>query len=113
MASPLLERDGELTSLHALLTDTMTGQGRIALISGEAGIGKTALVERFLAQAQEQRQTSARSLWAACEALFTPHPLGPLYDIAQQTTSPLRAHWTPLTPPFRAPPAQIRPSWRS
>jgi tetratricopeptide (TPR) repeat protein len=91
MASLLLERDGELASLHALLTDTITGHGHIAVIRGEAGIGKTTLVERFLAQTQEPRQDSVRSLWASCEALFTPRPLGPLYDIAQQTVSPLRA----------------------
>ncbi len=30
-----------------------------------------------------------RDLQGACEALFTPRPLCPLYDIAQQTTSPL------------------------
>ncbi len=91
MASLLLERDGELASLHALLSDTITGHGRIALIKGEAGIGKTTLVEGFLAQTQERRHDSIQSLWAACEALFTPRPLGPLYDIAQQSAAPLRA----------------------
>lgn len=91
MASSLLERDRELTSLHALLTDAMTGRGRIALIKGEAGIGKTTLVERFLAQVRESCRDSIHFLWASCEALFTPRPLGPLYDIAQQTTFPLRA----------------------
>ena len=87
MAMHLLERDHDWPPC-ALLGEIATGQGRIALISGEAGIGKTALVERFLAQA---RQASVRMLWAACEALFTPRPLGPLYDIARQTASPLRA----------------------
>src|SRR5689334_5086517 len=56
MAMHLLERDHELATLDALLGETATGQGRIALISGEAGIGKTTLVERFLAQAREGRQ---------------------------------------------------------
>jgi predicted ATPase len=65
------------------------GRSPSSVVSGEAGIGKTALVERFLAQMG--RQPSVRTLWAAYEALFTPRPLGPLYDIAQQTASPLRA----------------------
>jgi DNA-binding CsgD family transcriptional regulator len=91
MASPLLERDRELALLQALLNDTMVGEGRIALISGEAGIGKTTVIERFLAQTQDQRQDVVQTLWAACEALFAPRPLGPLYDIAQQTTAQLRA----------------------
>ena len=91
MAGALLERDRELSVLHAQLHEAISGQGCIALISGEAGIGKTTLVERFLAQAQERHEPSYLNLWAGCEALFTPRPLGPLYDIAQQTTSPLRA----------------------
>ena len=32
-----------------------------------------------------------RTFWGACEALFTPRPLGPLYDIVQQAQTPLRA----------------------
>jgi DNA-binding CsgD family transcriptional regulator len=94
MAVTLLERDHELASLRALLDEIASGpsdQGRIALVSGEAGIGKTALVERFLAEERERGRSATRALWAACEALFTPRPLGPLYDIAQQTTAPLRA----------------------
>jgi predicted ATPase len=91
MAVNLLERDRELAALGALLGEITACQGRIAVVSGEAGIGKTSLVERFLAQSQERRQPPIRLLWAACEALFTPRPLGPLYDIAQQTSSPLRA----------------------
>jgi DNA-binding CsgD family transcriptional regulator len=91
MAVNLLERDEELSALHRLVAESASGHGQIAVVSGEAGIGKTTLVERFLAQARERRELSTRSLWAACEALFTPRPLGPLYDIAQQTTAPLYA----------------------
>jgi DNA-binding CsgD family transcriptional regulator len=86
MAVNLLERDRELAVLSTLLDSITAGQGRIAVVSGEAGIGKTSLVELALGQAS----TSIRTLWGACEALFTPRPLGPLYDIAQQTISSLR-----------------------
>ena len=86
MAVSLLERDPFLQTLDDTLRQVRTEQGRIALVSGEAGIGKTSLVEAFL-----QRQAAAtRVLWGTCEALFTPRPLGPLYDIASQTQSPLR-----------------------
>ncbi|HEY7343764.1 MAG TPA: AAA family ATPase [Ktedonobacterales bacterium] len=91
MAGNLLERERELAALDALLGEIAAGQGRIALVTGEAGIGKTSLVERFLAQARERRHPPARILWGACEALFTPRPLGPLYDIAQQEPTPLLA----------------------
>jgi len=50
------------------------------LISGEAGIGKTALVQAFLRSAA----SGARVRWGACDALFTPRPLGPLHDMAGQ-----------------------------
>jgi DNA-binding CsgD family transcriptional regulator len=90
MTTELLERDEYLSALDEALRQAAAGHGRVALVSGEAGIGKTALVERFIARAQE-RYSSLRLLWGACEALFTPRPLGPLYDIAQQTASPLRS----------------------
>lgn len=77
----LLEREQFLDELEALLSDVAAGNGRMVLVSGEAGIGKTSLVERFIAE----HKGHARLLWGACDALFTPRPLGPLYDIAQQT----------------------------
>jgi DNA-binding CsgD family transcriptional regulator/tetratricopeptide (TPR) repeat protein len=76
----LLERDHCFAQLSELLRMATTGHGRTVLISGEAGIGKTALVEQFVSQ----HCSAARRLWGACEALFTPRPLGPLYDIATQ-----------------------------
>jgi ATP/maltotriose-dependent transcriptional regulator MalT len=81
----LLERELYFEQLARLWQAAITGQGRIALISGEAGIGKTALVEQFV---RKPGQT-ARCLWGACDALFTPRPLGPLYDLAAQTPGAL------------------------
>lgn len=83
----LLERDHCFTQLSALLHLATTGHGRTVLISGEAGIGKTALVEQFVSQ----HCGAATRLWGACEALFTPRPLGPLYDIATQVGGRLSA----------------------
>ncbi|HEY2276640.1 MAG TPA: AAA family ATPase, partial [Steroidobacteraceae bacterium] len=54
--------------------------GCVVLLSGEAGIGKTALLREFA-----RRQQQARALWGACDALFTPRPLAPLHDVALQT----------------------------
>ena len=76
----LLERDAYLDELGIALQDAVNGEGRVALVSGEAGIGKTALVECFT----RQQQGAARVLWGACDALFTPRPLGPLHDMAAQ-----------------------------
>src|SRR2546430_11356156 len=58
-----------------------TSRGRVLLIGGEAGVGKTALLRRFC----DDRPGAARLLWGACDALFTPRPLGPFADIAEST----------------------------
>lgn len=74
----LLERDHQLASLHQALDTAATGAGCTALITGEAGIGKTALANHFSRCVGER----ARVVWGTCEALFTPRPLGAFYDIA-------------------------------
>jgi len=76
--NPLYERNPFLASLAADLQSAAAGCGRTVLVCGEAGIGKTTLLEHFV-----DAHPQARYLWGACEALFTPHPLGPLYDIAR------------------------------
>jgi DNA-binding CsgD family transcriptional regulator len=79
----LLERDKPLNELSAWL-QSAKGSGCIVLIAGEAGIGKTSLLQRFTSQ-----QKVLRNLWGACDALFTPRPLAPLHDIARQTRGAL------------------------
>jgi predicted ATPase len=82
----LLERSHHITALDAALADVLGGsRGRLQLVGGEAGVGKTALLRHFCLE----RQDSARVLWGACDALFTPRPLGPLQDVAQQTQGEL------------------------
>jgi predicted ATPase len=82
MASGLLERAGSLAALDELLAGVRsTGQGRLILVSGEAGVGKTALLRAFC----DAHAGDLRILWGACEPLRTPHPLGPLADVARTT----------------------------
>lgn len=75
----LLERSEQLKVLGEVLTAAASSErGRIVLVAGEAGIGKTALLRRFCADLNG----SARVLWARCEPLFTPRPLGPVLELA-------------------------------
>jgi predicted ATPase/DNA-binding CsgD family transcriptional regulator len=74
----LLERGTVLDRLGALLAEAAGGQGRLALVGGEAGVGKTALVQHFAATLGRP----ARLMVGACDPLATPRPLGPLLDIA-------------------------------
>ncbi len=83
----LLEREAELRALAAAWAEAREGAGRVALVGGEAGIGKTALVEAFA----RGLAGAPRVLWGACDALFTPRPFGPLHDFASQLDGPLAA----------------------
>ncbi len=84
-AERLLERDGPLAHLRAALADAGAGCGRVVLVTGEAGIGKTALLRQLCAQ----EPACMPALWGCCEALFTPRPLGPLIDVAFATGAPV------------------------
>jgi DNA-binding CsgD family transcriptional regulator len=76
----LLERAPLLDELSGVLAATADG-GRVVLVAGEAGIGKSALIRGF----SERRSADARFLVGACDPLLTPRALGPLHDIARQT----------------------------
>jgi DNA-binding CsgD family transcriptional regulator/tetratricopeptide (TPR) repeat protein len=75
----LLERAPFLQTLSEYATEARSGDGRIVLLSGESGMGKTALLEAF-----QQQEKGSRFLWGACDGLVTPRPLGPLFDIGAQ-----------------------------
>jgi predicted ATPase len=73
----LIERESQLAALHQYAKEASQGAGRLVLISGEAGVGKSVLLEEIA-----QELDGARWLWAGCDGLFTPAALGPLLDIA-------------------------------
>ena len=82
----LLERSDQLAALSGALADARDGsRGTLALVAGEAGVGKTSLVRGLTAA----EGTSARVLWGTCDALFTPAPLAPFIDVAEQVGGPL------------------------
>jgi predicted ATPase len=51
----LIERESQLAALHQYADEASQGQGRLVLISGEAGVGKSVLLEQL---AEELDQAS-------------------------------------------------------
>jgi DNA-binding CsgD family transcriptional regulator/tetratricopeptide (TPR) repeat protein len=76
----LLEREEALSTLSTAFARAREGRGCMALVSGEAGIGKTALVTAFAAS----RKADEDILWGRCDSLSTPRAHGPAYDIASR-----------------------------
>ena len=76
----LVERDDFLSMMQKTFDEVVTGEGHCILISGEAGIGKTSLVRAF----SKEKKDDCQLYFGACDALFTPRPLAPIYDIALQ-----------------------------
>ncbi len=82
LAMHLLERQQQLEILNRCLQEARAGAGKLVLMAGEAGFGKSSLVERF---ASDHRR-DAHTLWGACDGLATPRALAPIHEIAVQTS---------------------------
>ena len=73
-ATTLVGREREQEQLNELLAAACAGNGQLAMVSGEAGIGKTTLVRDLVGRAREQ---GALVLSGACYDLTTTPPYGP------------------------------------
>src|SRR4051794_9379441 len=74
----LVEREDALAVLRRSLDEEASAAGRIVLIRGEAGIGKTALLKAFI----QACPAGVDVLWGACDGVSTPQPYGPFEDMA-------------------------------
>jgi DNA-binding CsgD family transcriptional regulator/tetratricopeptide (TPR) repeat protein len=86
----LLERSPFLDALNRYADEAAAGNGRFVMVTGEAGIGKTFLLEAF-----RDLREDFRWLWGVCDGAFTPQPLGPLHDIAVSVGGELLAQFGP------------------
>ena len=77
---PLLEREPLVNSLRSRLADARGGLGSLVLVTGEAGIGKTALVDAFVADLPR----GTRWLRGACDPVVPARPFAPISDMAGQ-----------------------------
>jgi DNA-binding CsgD family transcriptional regulator len=78
----LLERGATLAELDQAQRAVARGGGRLVLLRGEAGVGKTTVIARFVAGLGQR----ARALRGWCDPLTAPRPLGPLIDMLAETS---------------------------
>lgn len=78
-----LERSAALDHLLSRFQDAERAQGSLVFVSGEMGIGKTTLVDRFIAHIGDK----ARLVKVPFEGLSIPEPLGPFYGAARHFSS--------------------------
>src|SRR6266545_1345116 len=90
----VLERESLLDHLDGALNSIETS-GRVVLVTGEAGIGKSALVREFT----RRHEDDVRFLVGLCDPLLTPRAWGPWYDIARQIGPGLAERLTSRTTP--------------
>src|SRR6478672_13713858 len=79
----LIERADLLRRLGELRQQVGRSGGVLVVLSGEAGVGKSALVREFCSGA------SLPVYAGACDPLSTPQPLGPWLEIADNATGDL------------------------
>lgn len=76
----LLERSSQMSVLEDVFAAVAThAKGRLVLLAGEAGVGKTELLRVFCGQLPD----TVRVLWGACPPMLTPAPLGPMFEVAE------------------------------
>ncbi len=93
----LLERTPYLEEMQVCLQRAIGGEGRLLLLGGEAGVGKTVLVEWFC----HLSRRVARILIGACDPLSTPRPLGPFLDVASELGPNAERLFTEGVPPHQ------------
>ena len=79
-SAPLLEREATLDALRNALAEAASGSGKMVIVAGEAGGGKTTVIRRFC----DENALTARVTWGACDPLFTPRPLGPFLEVGEE-----------------------------
>ena len=87
LSMELLERDAPLDCLTAALASATAGAGRVALVSGGAGLGKTAWCAPSSPGWTAASPVHRGALVGACDDLPTPRPLGPVHDMSPRLPS--------------------------
>ncbi len=84
-ASPFVGRHEECQRLGRALAEVARGRGQVLLMSGEAGVGKTRMLQELLAKA---RQAGSTVLTASAYEVESRRPFGPWIDALRQVPRP-------------------------
>ena len=82
--TPFVERDAERASLRRLVDDALAGHGRLALVAGEPGVGKSRLVAEIGDEAQAR---GMRVLTGHCVEMSGAPPYLPYVEMIEQAIS--------------------------
>ncbi len=83
----MLERAAELALLTSAAERLWQGEGGVAIVAGEAGIGKSTLLDSFLSALPD----GSRVLRGWCDNLVAAHPLGPIREAVRGRPGSLSA----------------------
>lgn len=87
LEAPFVGRDAAMRTLEEALNDARDGHGHVVLISGEAGIGKSRLLQAFTTQSRDR----AVVLAAAARSANSPLPYQPIAEALRTLPD-----WEPL-----------------
>ncbi len=89
----LVDREGELAQLDSFLKNALSGRGQLVFVTGEAGQGKTSLVNEFVRQAQATHAglIVANGYCNAYAGLGDPYL--PFRDVMEMLTGAVEAKW--------------------
>ena len=104
---PLIGRDAEMTRLHRALDDAWGGNGKLSLLSGDAGVGKTRILEDVATHALRRGGIILRGRCFESEEVL---PFAVWADLLRGDPSlASEAFWSRLPPAGRAPLARLLP----
>lgn len=91
---PFVARQPELAQLHQLMTQATAGSGTVAMITGGAGHGKSALLLEFMRQAQAQHTELIVAMGTCSARVGLGDPLLPFREILDLLTGDVEALWS-------------------
>lgn len=84
-------REPELVQLNRFLEDTLAGQGRLIFLSGEAGSGKTTLMNEFVHRAREAYPDLLVACGNCCAYFGQGDPYQPFRELLESFTEDLKS----------------------